>query len=203
MIDDATRSRFIKLNPVNQPRSQQSSAGNVIRSEYLWIHTHRVIESPSAQPMYRCFSWYEFYVSTSWIVPAIYPVVIRCITLPCYSRSTLSPTVRHLSTILQDLYYYHQPKLIYVLPLISIKYLLSNMTSYPSTTLNHSSFSTIYFSSGSFVAHRPSLLPSPSSQCHSIKVVLTLPHILILSTMLEGTKTISMVTKSSKYLFSI
>ena len=86
--------------------------------------------------MYRCLSWYEFDVSTSWIVPAIYPVVIRCITLPRYSRSTLSPTVRHLSTVLQDLYYYHQPKLIYVLPLISMKYpSLSNISLHSS---NHS-----------------------------------------------------------------
>ena len=96
VTDDATMSWFIKLNPVNQPRSQQSSAGNVIRSEYLWIHTHRVIQSPSVQPMYRCFSWYEFDVSTPWIVPAIYPVIIRCIALSCYTPSTLSPTIRHL-----------------------------------------------------------------------------------------------------------
>ena len=96
VTDDATMDWFIKLNPVNQPRSQQSSAENVIRSECLWIHTHRVIESSPAQPMYRCFSWYKFDVSTSWIVPAIYPVVIRCITLPCYPRSILSPTAGHL-----------------------------------------------------------------------------------------------------------
>ena len=30
------------------------------------------------------------------MVPAIYLVVIRCITLPCYSQSTLSPTVGRL-----------------------------------------------------------------------------------------------------------
>ena len=134
----------------------------------------------------------------------IYPVVIRCIALPCYSPSTLSPTVRHLSTVLQDLYYYHQPKLIYVLPLISIKYSsLSNISlhssnhSQPLVLPTHLFFFRVLHSSSAFP------LPSPSSQCHSIKVVLTLLHILILSTMLEGTKIISMVTKSSKYLISI
>ena len=153
--------------------------------------------------MYRCFSWYEFVISTSSIVPAIYLVVIRCITLPCYSRSTLSPIVGRL---------FH-PTGSLLLPSAKIDvcvsthlYKISLYQISPCTqviTLNHSSFAPTYFSSGSFIAHWPSLLPSPSSQCHSIKVVLTLLHTLILSTMLEGTKTISMVTKSSKYLISI
>ena len=133
----------------------------------------------------------------------IYPVVIRCITLSCYSRSILSPTVGRL--------YYPTGSLLLPSAKINIcvsthLYKISLYRISPCiqvTTLNHSSFAPTYFSSGSFIAHRPSLLSSPSSQCHSIKVVLTLLHILILSTMLEGTKTISMVTKSSKYLFSI
>ena len=133
----------------------------------------------------------------------IYPEIFRCIALPCYTPSILSPTIHHL--------YYPTKSLLLLSAKINIcvsthpyKIVLYRISPcIQVTTLNHSSFAPTYLSSGSFIAHRPSLLPSPSSQCHSIRVVLTLLHILVLSTMLEGTKIISMVTKSSKYLFSI